>query len=232
MDMVISADFINKNAVFRKLAGSPAVYRREVFRWLLRENSIFIGTRTKPGIVRRKLLARRRWSDGGSWRSQVLGLVKGRVVDPVSGAIVTKAGSAGQGILGGGISMKLQMGVLYRTRKKIHTALEFLEAGGTIKNNKFMPVPVKGSGMSKAYEKFRSWLRSGRFTVIYKGGMAFYFLNKNHPRQRSDLKFVGYKNVGVKFNIGMRPAFEARKPAINAAGQAAIDKATQEQNKL
>jgi hypothetical protein len=237
MDLLIGANVLNKDVITRKLAGSPAEYRRAVFGWLLRENSVFIGTRTKPGIIRRKVLARKRWSDGGSWRSQVVGLIKGRVVDPMSGQVVTRAGMestrvTGGGLFGAGVSMRLQMGVLYRSRKKIHEALEFLEGGGTVSSDKYMPVPVKGSGMSKAYEKFKHWLSAGMFTVVYRGNMAFYFLKRKGPAQRSDLKFVGFKRVGVKFNIGLRPAFESRIPEINAAGQVAIDKATRGQNNV
>jgi len=218
--------------VQRMFSSCPLRLKRELLAWLLDEGKRFIGKKGRDGLIRQQLSNRKRWSDSGSWRTQVLGLLKSRVVDPITGKVINQkefspksSGTwSGSGILGTGLSMNLQMGLLYRNKKKIHEALEFLETGGSIHSDKYMPIPVQGSNLSKAYEKFKHWYESGEFNVVYKNGLALYFL-KSRGRNRSALMFVGRKNVNVKMRINLIPQFEAQKMAMEARASERIEKA-------
>lgn len=232
---------LNADTVKQKLTGSPAVYREEILSWLLNENTSFIGSKTKTGLIRQRLYDKRRWSDSGTWRKQVVNLVNGKIIDPLTGQVVTRKGlvsakGTGGGLFNQGISMNLKMGVMYRNQKQIHKAMEFLEEGGTISSDKYMPVPVHGSNMVKAFEKFRYWLKNNMFTVIYKNGVALYFLNNKRggvlegEKMKGKLMFVGKKSININFKIGLRNAFEARKGAMISRGELAVDKGTKRLN--
>ncbi|MBE3144595.1 MAG: hypothetical protein IMZ61_11820, partial [Planctomycetes bacterium] len=219
-----------KEQVKRMFDQAPGVFRNEFHRTLLGVNRWFIGDKRQAGIVRRKIVNKRRWIDSKGWRSQVVNLVKGKVVDPLTGQVVTRKGmlgaGSGTGLFKKGISMTLQMGVLYRNKKQIDTALEFLETGGNVSTSKYMPIPVQGGGMAKAFKKFKYWMQTGKLTAVYKNGIALYFLNNGTgERKRDDLKFIGKKNVNVRFNIGLKPSFEYSKGRINTELAGAVERA-------
>lgn len=234
MELIIMGRVLNADAVKKKFDDCPGVYHNEIFSWLRGENFSFIGSKTKPGIIRERVLQKRRWSDSGTWRTQVINLINGKIIDPLNGQIVTKKGLSsskgiGTGLFNQGLSMNLKMGIMYRNRKKIHEALEFLETGGTITSDKYMPLALSGSSMNKAYQKFQYWLKAGMFNVIYKNGIALYFLNKKGGAQNKDrknLKFVGRKKVTINFKLGIQSTFDARKGLIISHGQEAVERAT------
>lgn len=209
--------------------------------WLNMERRNFIGVKGRDGIVRRTLNNKLTWNTGKAWRTQVVNLFNGKIIDPITGGMVTRkrmtagtfsgvrGGGAGAGITGKGISMTLQMGVLYRNRKKIHEALEALENPHTVTSAKYMPIPVKGLGLAKAKENFKYWMSRGMFTVVYKNGLAFYFLNKpGQPNDRKDLKFVGRKQVNIRFSHRFTDMFTREQPGMLTRGAAAFEKGMKE----
>lgn len=236
MDLLIMAKVHGDDKVRRMFATAPGVFRNEYLRWLLKENEMFIGSKKMDGAFRRKLYAQRRWSDQGQWRSQVANLFKGIVVDPVNGQRVNfktlNANVAGTGFNTAGISMSLRMGLLYRQQKQIHKALEFLEEGGPISSSKYMPIPIAGRGMVKPYQKFQYWLKTGMFNVVYKGGLAYYFLKGKGKKDRDALAFVGYKRTNVRFAHRFSMAFENRKPGIEVRAQAATNIAVEKAERV
>lgn len=212
--------------VMEMLSKTPNIFRRALMGWLWKEIGTFIGTKKMDGIIRRDLKKRKRWIDSRGWESKVVNLFSGKVVDFITGksinmaAFNTAGNILGTGATGRGFSMMATTGLLYKKKRSIHGALEFLEEGGTIHNDKYMPIPVKGSGIEKAYPKFKNWLRSGRFNIIYKNGLAYYFL-------QNKLMYVGMKMVKVMFAHRFTQLAEARKAGINIRAGSAVDKAVQ-----
>jgi hypothetical protein len=88
-----------------------------------------------------------------------------------------------------------------------------------------MPIPVMGSDIGKAYTKFKYWYSNGMFTVIYKNGLAFYFLNKPNSPNKGELKFVGRKNVNVKFGHRFNDRFSQSQSTMLSRGKAVFDNA-------
>jgi hypothetical protein len=240
MELLIMGKVLNGDAVRNKLNAAPSAYRAEILDGLLKINRDFIGDKKAIGLIRRKMYAKDTWSSGSLWKSKVVNLMKGRVMDPLTGQTVTRKGmlnlktaGAGTGLLRQGISMNLQMGVMYRTKKKIDTALEFLEEGGTITSEKYMPIPVKGGNLGKSYQKFQYWMKSGQLQVVYRNGIALYFFkNKKGAlgQESGKLMFVGRKKIDVKFKLGMRRAFEANKAKMNNRLEQSVNDATKRVN--
>lgn len=230
MQLVLTGEVHGNEQVKRMFDKAPGVFRNEILGALLRVNRWIIGDKKSTGVIRKKIISRKRWIDSSGWRSQVVNLVKGKVVDPLTGQVVTRKRmlglGSGTGLFKKGISMTLQMGVIYRNKKQIDTALEFLETGGSVSTSKYMPVPVQGSGMAKAFKKFKYWMRTGKLTAVYKNGIALYFLNNGTgERKRDDLKFVGKKNVNVRFNIGLNTVFNSRQGMIRSSLNRALETA-------
>lgn len=230
MQLVLTGEVHGNEQVKRMFDKAPGVFRNEILGALLRVNRWIIGDKKSTGVIRKKIISRKRWIDSSGWRSQVVNLVKGKVVDPLTGQVVTRKRmlglGSGTGLFKKGISMTLQMGVIYRNKKQIDTALEFLETGGSVSTSKYMPVPVQGSGMAKAFKKFKYWMQTGKLTAVYKNGIALYFLNNGTgERKRDDLKFVGKKNVNVRFNIGLNTVFNSRQGMISSSLNRALETA-------
>lgn len=230
MELLIMGRVIGADELHKKMDSWPGIYHHKILSWLMFENEKFIGTRKSAGAMRNKLLRKQRWI-GGLWENKVVHLLKGRIVDALGGGIVThktiNAAGAGGGLLRSGLSMVLQMGVLYRNRKKIHEALEFLEEGGNISSEKYMPVPVKGSMMTKAYGKFQHWMSSKILSVAYRNGVALYFLNKKATGEKAGkLVFVGLRRASIKWQMLLKQSFEARRGAIVGRGIGIINEAT------
>lgn len=234
-EVIIAARVINKEQFQANLARAPGLVKESIFKWLVYEGTAFIGTRTKDGIMRREMSRKTKWL-GGQWRSQVMGLFKFRVVDAITGQaisrkglIVDKSGMLGGGAFGTGISMSLKMGMMYNTQKQIHKAMEFLESGGDITSNKYMPIPLKDSGIGKAYTKFKSWLKAGDFYVLYKGGKAFYFLKRATLRSEKEslgkLMFVGLKRVKINWHHSFNQKWSLRQIGVIDRAGAAVDRA-------
>lgn len=232
-ELMVMVRVLNPDKFKAAFAKTPVAVRNNMRSWLLSENMAFIGSKVKPGAFVRELQRKMTWQKNAAWKTQVTGLFKGKVVDPITGAIVSKTSlssvGAGTGVLGGGISMKLQMGMVYRNKKKIHTAMEFLEEGGSISNSKYMPVPVKGADIGKAYSKFKYWLKAGMFTVVYKGGKAYYFL-KSRGDSKDALMFVGLRRVSIKWHHSFHRIFDSQKIGLPGRGDAALDKAVRSVN--
>jgi hypothetical protein len=174
-----------------------------------------------------------------------MNLFNGKVIDLLSGQVVTPkkihAGwfsGAGSGATGSGVSMQLKMGVLYNTRKKIHEALEALEEPHTVTSNKYMPIPVSGSNLSKPYQKFQSWNKAGMFQVIYKNGLAFYFLNsakgvlRSEKEQHGKLMFIGRKKANIKFAHHFTKHFNSMLPAMIFRGRGVVEKSIDDLKKV
>jgi hypothetical protein len=238
MEVLVMGRVHNAEAIRNKILGIPVEVKAEVFEGMMKINRDFIGDKKMAGLMRRKLYARNTWRNSKLWETRVVNLLKGKVVDPLGGQVLTrksffsaKKAGLGGGMFGAGISMRLLMGVMYRTKKKLDEALEFFETGGTVTSDKYMPIPVKGGDIGKAYTKFKYWLRAGKFTVIYKNGLAFYFL-RNGPRSRDDLKFVGRKNVNIKFKLQMKQNFAMNESKMQKRLADSIDAATRRLNAI
>ena len=84
MELLFNGKVLNMEAVQNRIGGSPAIFRDEILSWLLKENTAFIGSKTRPGEMRQKLYSKRRWSDSGTWRKQVVNLVNGKEIGRAS----------------------------------------------------------------------------------------------------------------------------------------------------
>lgn len=238
MDIAIQGKVIGDDKVMRMFKAMPSVFRYEYLKWLNFESGQFIGNKKHDGDIKNFLNRQRRWSDKKGWRSQVVGLFKGVVTDPITGKFVNYGSikatmGSGTGLGSTGISMNLRMGMLVRNKKQIHRAMEFLEEGGEISSSKYMPVPLAGLGLSKPYEKFKYWLKTGQLFVVYRGGKAFYFFKKKKAAlevggKQGRLMFVGYKRTHVKFHIHFNQAWQARQPGVISRGEAATNRAVAE----
>jgi hypothetical protein len=201
MEVVIMGKVHGMKDVEKMFASCPGILRNELLNWLLFENRLFIGDKKISGAVRNRLERTKTWISGQGWKTQVSGLFKGYVVDPltnqrVSYRAINKSNLvAGTGLFGSGISMVLKMGLLYTNQKPIHKAVESLTEPHNVTSEKYMPIPVKGLNISKPYAKFKWWLKSGKFRVAYKNGMAFYFWKDKPKKDRSALMFVGKKST-------------------------------------
>jgi len=240
MELIVQGKVLNMEAVQNRIGVSfvSAIFRDEIQKGLFKINRGFIGDKKSAGLMRKKAYSRDTWSSGRLWKTQVVNLIKGVILDPLTGQVVTvkrpiKAGSAGGGLFNQGLSMSLKMGIWYRTKKPIHKALEFLDTGGTITSNKYMPVPIKGQDIGKFYQKFQYWRRSKQLTVIYKNGLAFYFFNYKSGRgnlrvgeeHSGKLVAVGKKKVDIKFKLQLDQNFKQNEPLMNRHMQTAAEKA-------
>lgn len=237
-DIVITGKVIGDEKVKRMFNAMPAIFRTEYLKWLGFEITHFIGSRKQNGAIRNYLEKQKRWSDKKSWASKVIGLFKGVVIDPLTGRLVSQKSigsvmGSGTGAMSTGISMTARMGMLAKNKKQIHRAMEFLEEGGEISSSKYMPVPVSGMGISKPYQKFQHWLKSGQFFVVYRGGKAFYFFKKKKGELEvggkiGKLMFVGYRRTNIKFHIRFNESWKNRQPGVEMRGQAATNRAVAE----
>jgi hypothetical protein len=236
MELLVMGKVHGIEDINRMFSNCPTVLRNELLRWLLFENEKFIGTKKINGAIRNSLERKRTWIGNSAWKKQVVTLFKGYVVDPITNQQVTfkklNAGTfgAGTGVLGTGVSMRLKMGMMYRNKRQIHEALESLDESHSVNSSKYMPVPVKGLNISKPYTKFSYWLKQGMFNVVYKNGLALYFLKGKKGSSESSngpLMFVGRKNVNVKWRLGFNMAWANRQSGVIPRGEAAINKAVQ-----
>ena len=224
MELLIMGKVTGVEKVKEMFNKAPDVFRKNILSWLLKENEMFIGSKKTDGVFRRELMKRKTWAQGQSWSSRIVKLFKGMVVDALTGQVINQksiATGAGTGVMGRGFSMTCKMGMFYRNKKSIHTALEFLEEGGSISSDKYMPVPVKGINIENPGGKFRQWLSTGQFKVIYKNGLALYFL-------QSRLMFVGRKMVQINYAHHFNQMFDARRTGIDYRAAIAVDKAATE----
>lgn len=230
MDFMVMGKVTGLQDIQKMFASCPGILRNQLLSWLLFENQKFIGDKKLNGAIREKMERKKTWINGNPWRTQVRNLFKGYVVDPVTNqrvnfrTINASTFGAGTGVVGGGISMSLKMGLMYRTQKQIHAALEALEESHTVSSDKYMPIPIKGSDLSKSYQKFKFWLSSGMFNIVYKNGLALYFL-KSRGKSRNALMFVGRKNTRVNFHFSFYQSWESRQLGFESRGNSAIDKA-------
>lgn len=221
MQLMLMGRVVGTEQVRQMLGRAPAYFQRTILGWLLKEVELFIGSKKADGIIRGNINKKRRWVDGRSWRTNVVNLFRGQVVDVLTGQAVnfkSMQAGAGTGATGRGFSMVCRMGVLYRTQKDIHRALEFLESGGRISSDKYMPVPLKGSDIDKSYVKFKHWLRTGEIHTVYRNGLVLYFL-------KDKLVFVGRKAVNVLFSHRLTAVFDMRRPEVEARGNLAVERA-------
>lgn len=236
MELLITGKVNGQESVNKMLSSVRPEARQALLRWMYKERNDFIGKKGKDGLIRREINKKLTWSGNRIWRSQMTNLFTGKVTDPLTKQVVTpkrirasflsgtKGGGAGAGLTGDGVSLTLKMGVMYRTRRKVHEALEALESPHTVNSNKYMPIPVKGGDIGKAHTKFKYWLSHGMFTVVYKNGMAFYFLNSkkglSSERGRDgELMFIGKKTANVRWSHNFRQRFEQVRPAMMLNGQ-------------
>jgi hypothetical protein len=220
MELLIMGRVTGDKVVMEMFKKAPAVFRRVLLGWLWKESEMFIGTKKTNGIVRQKLLEKKTWAKAQQWRTSIVNLFTGKVVDYLSGRTITMktADNLGGGAFGRGFSMMAKMGVFYTKKKKVHEAMEFLEQSGTIDSSKYMPIPIKGSNMSTPYAKFKAWASENKFRFIFKNGLILYYL-------KDKLMFVGRRVVHVKFAHQFNRLFNSYKPGIDGRAAAAVDKA-------
>ena len=217
----LSGKMVGQDYLIRAVNKAPKLYYNGVKGWLLSTMKSFVGDKKSQGIFRKRL-AKLTTIHGTPWDNRMINLFRGLLENDQW------------------IDMRLRMGLLYNTRKKVHEILEFMSSGGgTIKSSKLMPVPVyKNLGTAKKpYQLFKSYLNRGKFGVAYVNGKAFYFdkgikrdrFSENHNvGGKNLLMFVGVKNVTIKKKI---PNFEAmwrqNLPKYTLRGQQRIDRISQ-----
>ena len=225
MELLLMGRVHNEQQVMQAFSRAPDIFRRTLLAWLWRETAMFIGTRKEDGVFRKELKKKRRWIDNRMWETKIIRLFSGKVVDYITKktinlAAFSKPGNIlGTGVTGRGFSMVAQMGLIYRNKKQIHEAMEFLETGGTISSKKYMPIPVKGAAIDKAGGKFLHWLRMGQFDVVYKNGLALYFL-------KNKLMYVGKRMVKVMFAHRFTQLASIQKPGVEIRAMQTVAKAT------
>lgn len=204
MELNIKGKLIGEQEIKAMLNKAPAIYLKNIRKWIITEGKGFIGVKGKPGVMRKKM-QKKGWQDKFT-----------------NTAINWKITNDNK------INMGMKAGVLYTNKKKIHEIMEFLGNGGTINSSKFMIVPSKNlnKGVKKHHGYFKQQLKASKLFAVYQNNKAYYF-----DKVTNQLMFTGVKTVKVKKQFDVENEWNKRKPSIINRCEKMIDKATTQAQK-
>ena len=204
---------------FRK---APDVFADEIDHWFNKERLSFLGAKKNATSgIKGKLLSKQRWGQGGGWSPSIVGQFKSAKNHP------------------GQLQASMSMG--FAPGSPLEDAMELLEKGGTVKSNKFMPIPVWGNlkqlGIEKgAHATFDEMSAANSMFAIKGRGGSILWLSKVFGNSQKGYKplllFVGMKQLKIKKQFDFHRAWERRYPKVIRRGEMAIFRATRKVESL
>lgn len=195
---------LDNKEVKKMLKYAPSTFQKESRKWLYREGRSFIGDRKKDGLIR-KSLKKRKTVSGKEWKENFINTIRFRIHK------------------GRGLNNKLEAGLLYTNKKKVHEIIEKLAEGGFINSEKYMIVPHYD--IMKKYNKpialFHKKARRNEFSFFFKRNRIYYTDNKT-----GQLMFVGMKRIRIKKvrQLDIDKKWNSRLPKMLLRGYKMLDR--------
>jgi len=220
---VFKGRLIGANRVAWMMGEAPKEISRAVFRGFIGIRNQYIGSARKKGnvsgLVRRRIERKKNWGgrisptqNSATWTRQFSSLMKGAV-------------AGDQHVLK---TLSLHMGVLYNTKKPIHSAMEEMIEGGRIRaTGRLMIVPMYANlqrvgvylKTGRAGEALKRYERNGSMFVTHRGSKVLWYDRDlwEHGDRSNALMFVGVREIEIskKFDFYSQwPAFQQRANKI------------------
>lgn len=189
----------------RVVKEAPKAFEKSTFKFLKKEGGSFIGSKDKDGLFRRQVM-RKKSKEGNEFPLKMARIFKAWVYDSSNS-----------------FDFDLSMGIFYKTKRKIHTVMEFLNEGGTITNRKIMPIPnrrsetIKRTRPAKRYNLFKSMLQAKQLFFVKKRGKYFWV------DVYGEVLFFGSRSVKVKQKYNLETSWDKRKDSTLKRYKAKID---------
>lgn len=227
---VFKGRLIGADRVAWMMGEAPKEISAAVFRGFLGIRNQYIGTSRKKGnasgLVRRRLERRRNWGgrisptqNSQTWTRQFSGLIKGAV-------------SGDQHVLK---TLSLHMGVLYGTKKPMHSAMEEMIEGGRIRaTGRLMIIPMYGNlqrvgiylKAGRAGLDIKNYERNGSMFVMHRGTKVLWFDRDlwDHGDRGNALMFVGVREIEIHKQFDFYDQWPAFEPRANKIVERSLDR--------
>lgn len=181
---------------------APKTYIRYFRAFLNYAGKIFIGNKSKDGVLREKLSGKKSLRSGGPWSRKFINSVARYEIDREK--------------------MVMHAGIIYSSKKKIHEIMELLESGYSKNTGNYMIVPnYREMHDKKPIGTFSRMVTSNQLKPIFTRGKIYYI-----DKQTGKLLFTGVKQIAVKSQFNFDETWKGVEPKISKKADTVLDRAT------